>query len=204
MIDSATFWNKAAEKYARDPIKNMANYEYKLAKTREHFRPDMRVLEFACGTGSTALLHAPHVASYHAVDISSEMIRIARAKEGAEQVEFEVADFDTMPLAPESVDMVQAHSILHLLTDPATTIHKVFATLKPGGVFVSSTACLRRIWPLRLIAPIGQMLGKFPHIAFFSEDDLRKMMVEAGFEIVEDWQPKGGITGLFLIVRKPE
>ncbi len=204
MIDSATFWNKAADKYARHPIKNMANYERKLAQTRAHFRPDMRVLEFACGTGSTALLHAPHVASYHAVDISSEMIRIAREKEGAEQVIFEVADFDTMPVAPESVDMVQAHSILHLLPDPNATIRKVFAALTPGGVFVSSTACLRRIWPLRLIAPIGQMLGKFPHIAFFSDDDLRKMMVEAGFEIVEDWQPKGGIAGLFLIVRKPE
>ncbi|MDA5093013.1 class I SAM-dependent methyltransferase [Aliiroseovarius sp. KMU-50] len=204
MIEAKAFWDKIAEKYSRDPIKDMASYEHKLAKTQDYMRPDMKVLEFGCGTGSTALLHAPHVAEYHAVDLSSEMIRIARAKEGADKIKFDAADFSTMQIEPESVDMVQGHSILHLLDDPGAAIQKAYATLKPGGVFVTSTACLRKMWPLRLIAPIGQMLNKFPHIAFFSEDDLRQMMREAGFEIVEDWKPKGKITALFLIAKKPE
>ena len=44
MKDSLTFWNKAAEKYARDPVQDMESYEYKLAATRAYFKPDMKVL----------------------------------------------------------------------------------------------------------------------------------------------------------------
>ena len=84
MKDSINFWNEALEKYSQDPTKDMGSYEYKLAKTRAYFEPDMNVLEIACGTGTTALLHAPYVASYHAVDISREMICIAWQKEGAD------------------------------------------------------------------------------------------------------------------------
>ncbi|UWQ04698.1 class I SAM-dependent methyltransferase [Aliiroseovarius crassostreae] len=203
MIAADEFWNKIAEKYSRDQIKDMASYEYKLAKTQEHMRPDMAVLEFACGTGSTALIHAPHVAKYHAVDLSSEMIRIARAKDGADKIRFEVGDFTTMALEPESVGMVQGHSILHLLDDPAAAIRKAYDTLKPGGVFVTSTACLGKLWWLKLALPIAQMLGKAPSVTWFTEDALRQMMRDAGFEIVEDWKPEGGITALFLIAKKP-
>ncbi len=70
MKDTINFWNEAAEKYAQDPIKDMGSYEYELAKTCAYFEPNMNALEIACGTGNTALLHAPYVASYHAVDIS--------------------------------------------------------------------------------------------------------------------------------------
>jgi len=202
-MNDADFWNKIAEKYARDPISDVAAYEHKLNLTRKYFRPDMNVLEIACGTGSTALLHAPHVATYKAVDISEQMIEIARAKEGAETVAFEVANIEEIELEPESLDMIQAHSALHLMRDPKSVIAKAFTALKPGGTFVTSTVCLGGIWWLRLIAPVGQLIGKVPHLSWITEDDLRKMMQDAGFEIIEDWRPDGKITALFLIARKP-
>ena len=40
----------------------------------------MEVLEFGCGTGSTALAHAPFVRHILATDISEKMLEIARAK----------------------------------------------------------------------------------------------------------------------------
>lgn len=204
MSSAATFWDKIAAGYAKRPVGDQAAYEHKLAKTQEYFRPDMKVLEMACGTGTTALHHASHVGQYRAVDISSEMIRIARAKEGAEAVQFEVADFDALHLPPESLDMIQGHSILHLLPDPRATLKKSFAALKPGGTFVSSTVCVKRLWWLKLIAPIARALGKFPPLKFYAADDIRKMMVEAGFEIEYDWQPKPKSLVVFLIAKKPE
>ncbi|SMR82504.1 Ubiquinone/menaquinone biosynthesis C-methylase UbiE [Aliiroseovarius halocynthiae] len=203
-MQTATFWNKIADKYAKDPISDVASYEHKLKLTRDRFRPDMTVLEIACGTGSTAILHAPHVANYLAVDISDRMIEIAQAKDVPSNLTFQVANVEEMPLDPGSFDMVQAHSALHLLGDPKATIEKIYGTLNPGGLFVSSTACVGGVWWLKLIAPIGKALGKFPHLSWFTEDELRKMMRDAGFEIVEDWRPKGKIKALFLIVRKPE
>lgn len=44
-----------AKRYARQPIADEAAYRRKLEVTRTYFRPDMHVLEFGCGTGSTAL-----------------------------------------------------------------------------------------------------------------------------------------------------
>lgn len=203
-MQNARFWDKIADKYAKDPIADMASYEHKLKLTQDRFRPDMSVLEIACGTGSTAILHAPHVAKYLAVDISERMIEIARAKDGPSNLSFQVADIEEMPLEPGSFDMVQAHSALHLLKDPKMAIEKMYGALKPGGLFVSSTACVGGVWWLKLIAPIGKALGKVPHIAWFTEDGLRQMMRDAGFEIIEDWRPNGKLKALFLIARKPD
>ncbi len=84
---SAKFWNKFAERYSKQPVADEADYQKKLQVTREYFQPDMEVLEFGCGTGSTAITHAPYVKHILAIDISSKMIEIAQGKADAENVE---------------------------------------------------------------------------------------------------------------------
>ena len=74
MAEPAAFWNRIAAKYAASPISDEAAYARKLELTRARLRPDMEVLEFGCGTGGTARLHAPHVRSYRATDFSPAMI----------------------------------------------------------------------------------------------------------------------------------
>ena len=118
------------------------------------------------------------------------------------RVVVEVAAFDEMPLDDQSLDMVLGHSILHLVPDPDATIARAFRVLRPGGLFVRSTACVGNLWPLKLIAPLGQAIGRFPHLNFFGPDALREKMRGAGFAIEEDWIPDRG-RALFLIARKP-
>ena len=77
---STRFWDRIANRYSRTPIADEATYQTKLRITQDHLRPDMDVLEFGCGTGSTALVHAPVVNRILAIDISSKMIGIARDK----------------------------------------------------------------------------------------------------------------------------
>ena len=62
--NASKFWDRMAKGYAKSPVKDQAAYEKKLEITRGCFPPDAEVLEFGCGTGSTALLHAPHVKHY--------------------------------------------------------------------------------------------------------------------------------------------
>src|SRR5690606_31845650 len=117
----------------------------KLAETRRHLRADMDLLEFGCGTGSTAIAHAPHVRSIRAVDFSARMIDIARAKadtSGVTNVSFEQGDFTAMDLPTNHFDMVLGLSILHLLKDTPSVLARVHHLLKPGGLFVSSTTCI--------------------------------------------------------------
>ena len=113
---AARFWNLMAKKYARDPIADLASYEHKLAETAARMTPDMRVLEFGCGTGTTALIHAPRVAHIDAVDFSSAMIAIARGKaEGTDNVDFHVSANLDWPVPDQPYDMLMIHSVLHLV-----------------------------------------------------------------------------------------
>ena len=74
MYRDAKFWDKIAARYARRPVPDEAVYQRKLALTREYLRPGAHLLEFGCGTGSTAIAHAPHLADILATDISAEML----------------------------------------------------------------------------------------------------------------------------------
>ena len=91
---------------------------------------------------------------------------------------------DNGQIAPASYDMVLGLSILHLLRDRDAAIARVFDSLKPGGRFVSSTACLGS--HLKVLSPLvglGKMLGKLPQISFMSRQDLRDSLTRAGFVI---------------------
>ena len=201
------FWDLIARKYARDPVADPEAYERKLSETRMLLRPDDRVLEFGCGTGTTALRHAPHVKEIVAIDISARMIGIAREKAQSAHVtnvEFRQASFDTFDAAPGSFNMVMAHSILHLIPDHRAAIEQSFNLLAPGGVFVSSTACLGEMgWVFRKILPLGRTLrGYFPLLTVFSAEELRADITNAGFVIESHWQ-KSSNTAAFIIARRP-
>ena len=205
MASSAKFWNKIADRYAKRPVADEAVYEQKLSTTQGYFRPDWEVLEFGCGTGSTAIEHAPHVGHIRAIDISEKMIEIAKAKAAEAKIDnvaFEVAAIEDFDAPGESFDAVLGLSILHLLDDRDVAIAKAYQLLKPRGVFVSSTFCggdsMR--W-LRFILPIGRFLGKMPYVDLFTREDLRKSMEAAGFVVDHEWQP-GKTKAVFIVAAK--
>ena len=204
--DETRFWDRVAPGYAKRPVADQAAYEHKLETTRSYLDPDMEVLEFGCGTGTTALIHAPYVKHILAFDFSAQMIAIAEEKAHSKRVENvtfvqnRIEDFD--PPA-NRYDVVLAMSILHLLKDPQAAIAKSFEMLKPGGTFHSSTVCLREgmIW-LKPIAAVGRALGLLPHVLFLNSADLERMLRDAGFEIEKFWKPDRK-KAAFIIARKP-
>jgi ubiquinone/menaquinone biosynthesis C-methylase UbiE len=206
MNDDAGFWNRTAEKYAAQPLDDEAAYQKKLEMTRALLTPGSRVIEFGCGTGTTALHHAPFAQHILATDISEKMIEIAWSKaqeQGIENVTFEVGGLDNPDLAGQQFDMVMMHSLLHLLRNPGAGIAKAHDLLKSGGYFVSSTACLSGT--MRLLQPflaIGRLFGAVPYVAFFSQRHLSAALRTAGFEIVQEWLPEGH-KAVFIIARKP-
>jgi ubiquinone/menaquinone biosynthesis C-methylase UbiE len=206
MAGNARFWDRIAAKYAARPVADEAAYQEKLRRTRVHLTPGMQLVEIGCGTGSTALVHAPHVAHVLAADLSPAMLEIARGKAAAAgigNISFEVAAIEDLDVAPGSVDMVLTLSLLHLLHDPAGAIRRVQGMLKPGGLFVSSTACLGDMTPaLRIVLPLARALGQAPFVKVFTAEALRGMIRDAGFEIIDDYRPAPK-AAVFLIARKP-
>ncbi len=206
MPPSAKFWDKIADKYYRDPISDMATYEQKLGITREYFTPESEILEFGCGTGGTAVLHAPYVRHILATDISEAMLEYGRRRvqeAGIDNITFECAAVDQLQVPAASRDVVLGMSILHLVADRDAVIRKVFEVLKPGGIFVSSTICMADEFGfMRPIFPVARAMGVFPMVRFFTADQLRSSITRAGFTIEYDWHP-GKRKALFLVARKP-
>jgi len=205
MKPSKQFWDKIADKYARDPVSDPEIYQRKLDITREYLSVDMRVFEFGCGTGSTALYHAPAVAEIDAVDISENMIAIARRKaadQAIDNVNFREGDVETLSSGAEQYDVVMAHSILHLVKNRKHVLDTVYRVLKPGGVFITSTACLSDFsFYIRAAIPVMQLLGKAPYVGYFTQKQLTGELAETGFSIAHQWCP-GKNKAAIIIARK--
>jgi ubiquinone/menaquinone biosynthesis C-methylase UbiE len=108
-------------------------------------------------------------------------------------VTFEALSVDALDVPDASIDVVMAHNVLHLLEDKEQAITDVHRMLGPGGVFVSSTACI--------IVPVGRFLRLFPLVKVFSVAELKDSLENAGFEIDYEWQPKKNAAA-FIICRK--
>lgn len=205
MSESPKFWDKIAEKYAKSPIADEAAYQKKLSVTRSYLRPEMELLELGCGTGSTALLHAPFVRHIHAVDISSKMLDIAREKASAQNipnVSFEQSAIGDFQAPSESYDAILALSVLHLVENKEAVIAKARRMLKPGGLFITSTACLGETMGFfRIIGPIGKFFGFFPLVKVFKKEELLEAITAGGFTIDHEWQPGKG-KSVFAVAKK--
>ena len=207
MSNSTKFWDKIAEKYSKQPIADEESYQKKLKVTQEYFNQEMELLEFGCGTGSTAIIHAPYVKHIRAIDISAKMIEIAKGKAEANNINnvtFEQLTIDELSVADSTYDMVLGLSILHLLEDKEAAIAKVYKMLKPGGLFVTSTVCLgdSMKW-FKLIAPIGKFLGFFPLVKVFKVEELVASLTNSNFVIDYQWQP-GKNKAVFIVAKKTD
>lgn len=205
MVKTVKFWDKTAEKYEKSPIRNEEAYKEKLEITRGYFTPESRVFEYGCGTGTTAIHHAPHVQQVVATDISSKMIDIAQskaAKANIDNVDFQCVTLQDFVGEDASFDVVMAHNILHLLADPQKAIEISYRLLKPGGAFVTSTVCLGDSFShWRILLVLGKLVGMVPYVNVLKRATLESYFKNAGFEIDLEWhRPK---QGAFIILKKP-
>jgi SAM-dependent methyltransferase len=96
--------------------------------------PGVRALEIGCGTGLFTTYFAATGAEVLAVDISPDLLAIARERPIAgNRVRFQVAQFETLD-AEDPFDAVIGSSVLHHL-DLGSALPNVFRLLKPGGWF---------------------------------------------------------------------
>ena len=104
---------------------------------RLFIKPGSKVLDLACGTGIISKpLHDLFGAEVFGLDISSEMIRIAKQKhEGYEGISFEVGDFFNMDFE-EKFDWVVCHNAFPHFVDAEAFVDRLYDALKEGGEFV--------------------------------------------------------------------
>jgi ubiquinone/menaquinone biosynthesis C-methylase UbiE len=96
------------------------------------------VADLACGTGTMSVLLAELGHQVIGVDLSSEMVALARAKTApfGAAVELAEGDVSAPPLPPASADVVFARHILWTLPDPTEALRRWTELVRPGGRMV--------------------------------------------------------------------
>ncbi len=207
MDASEKFWNNVAPRYARKPIADLEAYRAKLDATKACLKPDDVILDVGCGTGSLALELSTCVSEVHAIDLSREMIRIGNQKatdRNIGNVTFHNTTITNVSFESEMFNAICAYNILHLVDDRSAALNTILDLLKPGGFFISATACLgeSRV-PFRLLLPIVKLFGRAPAVQVFGIQELERDLLDAGFVEIKRKKVSSNKTNAFLVAARP-
>lgn len=146
------------------------------------------VLDMGCGTGTLAIaLAGPGRPRVTGIDGDAEILEIARAKDGAQGVEFVQGLANELPFAESSFDRVVTSLLLHHL-DPAVkraALGEARRVLRPGGrLHVADFG--RSQDPLMRVLFAGlQVFDGFSNTADHPAGRLPGMIEDAGFHALE-------------------
>ena len=206
MKTDPTFWSDMAVKYAAQPIKDQAAYERTLDRVRAWLPPRAEVVEFGCGTGSTALLLARSARHITATDYAEGMIAIANGKlDGGkvDNVTFLTAAVDDAQIPDASYDAVLSFSLLHLLPDLEGALARMRDRLRPDGLLIVKAACLGgRYQVMRPLIWAMQLVGKAPYVRIMTPAQMERLIADAGFEILETGDFPAHPPSHFVVARR--
>jgi ArsR family transcriptional regulator len=101
--------------------------------------PFRRLVDLGSGTGRMLTLLAPRAEQALGLDLSQQMLNIARAQvaeAGLERCELRHGDIFGTRLPDESADLVVVHQVLHYLGDPAAAVKEAARITAAGGRLV--------------------------------------------------------------------
>jgi len=206
MNNSEKFWDRQANSFDSPNEEPDSATLKTVERIKKYLNNNDSVLDYACGTGPMALALAEDVQEVYAIDISAKMLAVAKRKASErdiENIQFAQTTLFDERFSPESFDMVVAFNILHLLENPGDAILRISQFLKPGGVFVSSSACMgenKKIISLFLRAI--SKTGLVPKINAFSTSELENLISKGGFQIIESEISVRQVPEYFIIAKK--
>ncbi|WP_448329697.1 class I SAM-dependent methyltransferase [Sulfitobacter sp. M13] len=211
MSKSEKFWDQAASNYDNTEEKFEFIHSRSRENTKRYLKDTDIVLDYGCGTGTTACEMSGLVKSVRAIDISTGMIKIAKEKAatgGVVNVDFEQADIFDEAFENGSFDVVLAFNMLHTVPDPERVLQRTVQLLKLGGLFISVTPCLGgkksalvslQILLVRALLKVGVIPVPIRQLKSANLDDL---MDDEKLQVIETEKIFKGATSYFMVAKK--
>lgn len=213
MNKAKSFWDNASTNYDKTEERFEYIHQKSRKNTKKHVKCSNIVLDYGCGTGTTACHIANDVKEIYAIDISSEMIKISKGKaaeNNIKNIKFAQGDIFDENLKKESFDRILAFNILHTIPDPEKAIKRINELLKPDGLFISVTpslgdkmSCLVGM-QIRLVQVLCK-IGIIPiPIRRLKSHDLDKLIAKGNFQIVNSEKIYKDASSYFVVAKKKE
>ncbi len=183
-----------------------------------------RVLDLGCGNGRNILYFKEKAVDYYGVDYSAKLIKIAREKNPDQN--FRVDNALNLSFSDKFFDKVYSIAVLHQI--PSKKLRLKFLkeakrVLRPKGLIVLTVwnlykaehifaviknAFLSLLGKTKLdyrdaFIPWGNKTKRYYH--FFSKRELRSLVKEAGFKVIEDGVAKstdGDRQNIYIIAQR--
>jgi len=211
MNKTQNFWDKQAKRYDYSERQFEPVFKEIIAKTRKHLNINDNVLDFGCATGTKTKELAGGTKHIHGLDISPEMINEAIKKKdetNITNITFSQGTIFNDDFEKSSFDKIIAYGIIHLLEDNESVIQRIHELLKPGGLFISTTACLKDKMAFKNSIKFKaylliKRLGIFPlYLNMFKANDVEELIANQNFQIVEAEKIFHGISINYIVARK--
>ena len=151
-----------------------------------HLSVGMNVLELGCGTGYFTRELAHSGARIVAVDVSPELLEIARADVSPPNVSYEVQNVCAMSYGDFRFDSVVGSSVLHHL-EITEALREIYRVLRVGGeIYFTEPNMLNPQIAIQKNVPwIKRKLGDSPDETAFFRWPLRRLLKRTGFHDVQ-------------------
>lgn len=142
-------------------------------------KPDDRVFEIGCGTGSLVKLMAGKIktGTIEGIDFSSTMVKIARKKNkkhiASGLVNITSADVDQYTALDSGFTKACTVNTLYFWPKPEETIKKAACLLNPGGLFIIAFEDKEQLEQRNLSKDVFK---------FYSCNEVKRLLQDCGFE----------------------
>ena len=150
-----------------------------------HLKPGMTVLELGCGTGTFTRELARSGADIVAIDVSPELLEVARANCSEPNVQYQIQNAYALNYSQGVFDSVVGSSVLHHL-EIKEALRDVYRVLKAAGTiyFTEPNMLNPQIAIQKNIPWIKQKLGDSPDETAFFRWSLQRLLEQTGYRDV--------------------
>lgn len=192
--NAVNIYNKIAKDYAKTYDTEDSNEEELIFQNSilNYTSPKITLLDIGCGSGFSAEYFSNKGINVTGIDLSEEMIRIAKEKHPS--VNFQVADMRTFKPSTK-IDVVYAgYSMFHFpQEDFERTLENIKTYLNKKGIFaLVMQEGSGELYEVEPFLPTEKI-----YIKLYTEDELKDILNKHGFEVLEIKRKKPKNKGEF-------